>query len=360
MRFVLRFIASFIVVCLLASIVNGQCINGSCQINRQHVPSIQRCNEYAYIGMVLCTDSAGKGQGTGTVIACDKNYSYIITASHVIRGAVKISFQPFERGPAECTIVKSDSNNDWAIIRCKRLGVGFAKSALGQDINVKIGEKVTAYGYAAGRFSKSDGKIKQFLSGDDGKTWNMVETTCHTRGGMSGGPIIAGGCVIGVITGGNNQFCAGPFFPRLRSFILSVLPNKKSNKSPLKSLPAKNINLNSEILAEITKLRTEISTLELKQGPQGEQGMQGEEGPQGEQGVQGEQGRLGQQGCPGLNGTSPTIDMIMLAQEVIAKLPPIHVKVIRDGKVIEESDVYLGGTLPLRLVPVPVVSPKGN
>jgi len=360
MRFVLRFIASFIVVCLLASIINGQCINGTCQIN-QHVPSIQRCNEYAFIGMVLCTDSAGKGQGTGTVIACDKDYSYIITASHVIRGAVKISFQPFERGPAKCTIVKSDSSNDWAIIRCKRLGVGFAKSALGQDINVKFGDSVTAYGYAAGRFSKSAGKIKQFLSGDDGQTWNMFETTCHTKGGMSGGPIIARGCVIGVITGGNNQYCAGPFFPKLRSLILSALPNKRSDKPPLELLPTQKPNLNSEILAEITKLRNEISTLELKQGPIGLPGLPGLHGKVGERGPQ---GAPGTDGLPGQNGAIPLTQIKNIVEgEVaarLAELPPIHVKVIRDGKVIEESDVYLGGTLPLRLVPVPVISPKGR
>jgi hypothetical protein len=41
-----------------------------------------------------------------------------------------------------------------------------------------------------------------------------------------------------------------------------------------------------------------------------------------------------------------------IAAAIVKTLPPIHVQVIRDGRVIQSEDIPLGGVLPLRLVPV--------
>ncbi len=75
-------------------------------------------------------------------------------------------------------------------------------------------------------------------------------------------------------------------------------------------------------------------------------------GPAGPQGPPGDDGKAGPIGPAGKDAPLQPIPIDDIVAEVIARLPPIHVKVIRDGKVIEEADVYLGGTLPLRLVPV--------
>jgi len=69
----------------------------------------------------------------------------------------------------------------------------------------------------------------------------------------------------------------------------------------------------------------------------------GEPGPQGPAGPQGEQGPAGK------DGKDAVVNLAALAK----KLPPIHVQNLSpDGEVTDSLDVYLGGTLPLRLVPV--------
>lgn len=100
--------------------------------------------------------------------------------------------------------------------------------------------------------------------------------------------------------------------------------------------PAPPIPEEDKLENRVAKLEAQVAALKLQPGPPGERGPQGERGPAGKDGTN---GRDGKDAAP--------LD--------IAKLPPIHVQVIRDGKVIESEDVPLGGTLPLRLVPV--VSP---
>jgi hypothetical protein len=50
---------------------------------------------------------------------------------------------------------------------------------------------------------------------------------------------------------------------------------------------------------------------------------------------------------PGADGQGAAIDY----DEIARRLPPIRVEVRRDGEVLDSQDVYLGGVLPLELVP---------
>ena len=111
-----------------------------------------------------------------------------------------------------------------------------------------------------------------------------------------------------------------------------------------------------------------------KPGPQGKKGERGERGPAGPPGqdatitdddyariaalvvkvlrsdpsFRGPEGPPGKTGAEGPPGKDAEIDIDRLANEVIQRLPPITVQQLdRNGKMLQEGDAYLGGTLRL-------------
>jgi len=333
-----RFMAILLTL-ILAPSAWGQCYGGRCYMNPRpamRAPAVQSHSEFPFIGKIVCPGVRSNDVGTGTIIDHDKTHSFILTAAHVIRGATRILFYLPSGRVAECTLVKADGDNDWAILRCPVLGIKPAKSALSETVEIQIGDEAGVYGYAGGsRFLRAVGRVKQYVSGDKGKTWNMIETTCGTISGMSGGPVVVRGRVVGVITGGDRGCCVGPCLPRLRAVIRAVLPPyRRPVVVPVVSTPPDSDAI-SMLAAELAALRAEIRDITLKPGPPGKDGK---DGP------------------PGNDGAIPLTTLkSLVASEVaarMAELPPIHVQVFKGDTLIDEEDVYLGGTLPLRLIPV--------
>ncbi len=91
-------------------------------------------------------------------------------------------------------------------------------------------------------------------------------------------------------------------------------------------------------------------------GPKGDKGDRGPEGVRGVSGASGPQGERGPAGAPGPQGPPgppAEINLDALAAALIAKLPPIYVRNIANGQVIEEEPVRLGEILNLEHKPIP-------
>jgi len=101
--------------------------------------------------------------------------------------------------------------------------------------------------------------------------------------------------------------------------------------------------------ARVEALEAKLTALEVKPGPAGPRGPLGPQGPPGRDGRNGEDGTNGKDGNPAQLQPIPIEELAAVVQR---KLPPIHVQIVKNGKVIQSVDVPLGGTLPLRLVPV--------
>jgi len=350
---------------LSAPVMGQMCIGGSCNIGagisigRQCAPreprpqsGVQPSEEFPFIGRVVTQDSDGtQSLGTGTIIARDGQFSYIITANHVIRDARTISFFPPNHQGARCTIIESDHVNDWSLLRCAELGIQTSRSALMEDLTLRNGDGVAAYGYVEGsRFSVSYGRINRLMSGD-GRSQGMVEVSCVSIDGMSGGPIVSQKCVVGVIAGSDGRITVGPWLPAVRNRIQLLLPVKRPDKPvvvpndpPVPDEPCAGI---TALTAEIASLRAEIQSLKLKSGPPGKEGPPGLQGPQGEKGERGSvgpAGPVGPQGPPGQTGPQgPPID--------IKSLPPLRIQTLNpDGSVRQDVEARLGDLI--RIQPV--------
>lgn len=295
--------------------------------------------EFPFVGRVLCDDGS---IGTGTVIARNGTHSFIVTAQHVLRDAHTVYFQTTDNRKAVCLVAKADPVNDWAILRCPKLGIKPARSALFEDVTVSPGDSAGCFGYASGsQFSRSDGHVRQLVSAD-GYTFAVLETSCVSVGGMSGGPVVSRGCVVGVITGYSNGCGVGPYFPRVRQECRPVLPPTINPRaipqptivSPPEPAPATDL---TGVLAAIEELRLKIESLELTPGPQGQPGKDGATDP------------TGPQGPAGMPGKDATYDP--------SQLPPLRIQTLNpDGTVHQDVTARLGDLI--RLKPVIVSGDK--
>jgi hypothetical protein len=128
------------------------------------------------------------------------------------------------------------------------------------------------------------------------------------------------------------------------SRLVPVVPDEVSQREP----PAQPSAAQPECAIARTALpamqeqlvRIEAALLDLQSRP-AERGPQGEQGPQGEIGPIGPQGPKGDKGDPAepLN---------------LAALPPMRVQIVsKDGKLLQEQSIPIGGLLKFRLVPAP-------
>ena len=262
---------------------------------------------------------------TGTVIGQDKEHSYVVTCWHLLRdGERPIYVRTNEGRNYEAEIVKMNPVNDFLLLRCPNTGIAPVKYSEDTDA-VKQNDDVTMYGFSASHgFVRTTGKVVKFVSFGSGDV--AMETTCGTSEGMSGGPIIVNGCVVGVITGSDGRGAVGPCFPRLRMAIRRLLPPYRrpqqivvvqppaqfptppaqdqglpeQPKEPTPADPSQEpgqddlmVSLD-EIVARmderLVRVENMLEQLETEQqpGPQGEPGAQGPQGPQGPQGEKGD------------------------------------------------------------------------
>jgi len=144
-----------------------------------------------------------QAQAEGTGFVYDRQGD-IVTASHVVSGATKISVRFKDGTIAKATLVGSDPSTDTAVIRVSVPAPTLTPIALGDSSSVAPGEGVLAigspFGYAesitAGIVSAID---RDITAPNNFAIPNTIQTDAAINHGNSGGPLIdASGRVIGV------------------------------------------------------------------------------------------------------------------------------------------------------------------
>ena len=222
-----------------------------------------------------------------------------------------------------------------------------------------MGQGRTACGYGdVGSYQCVRGRMQGYVQAE-GTPWaETLEMQAGTRQGDSGGPIFnAAGELVAVSWGSNGRIVTGTYCGRIRKFLGGLLGGPRQTLPPVVQAPPwdppglklkppviehpkqQAPSVPSALNAVIAELRSRIGGLEaevasLKRLEPIPAGNDGERGPQGERGPAGAPGKVDYK-----------------------DLPPFTVQTVKDGKVIESTQVFLGGVLSLRLVPV---NPSGG
>ena len=351
----------------------------------------------------------GSDNGTGTLIAADEQAGLIITAAHNIRGArglVEVHFSNGTRYPA--SILARHPVLDLALLRTS--GKPPTKPLLLGRVPAP-GELLTQYGWGGSYHSErgnvldkryEDGAViavalPRVISGDSGSPLLDARSALSAvlfgkdRSDSTAGPGYA--VHVGAIIPWVEQVLGRPILPAgeacLRRPLLPIRPRAPAPpanisealdlQGSMRSMQV-TINVQATLLAD---MQARIEALESAEprtlaGPPGPAGKDGRDGIDGKdadweeirqaleamvadfnsnvaavQALAENAHRLAEQA-----NTKPIPDPIStdydrLAAEVAGRLPPIRVQTQKpDGTVVESQDVYLGGVLPLRLVPV--------
>lgn len=141
------------------------------------------------------------GAGSGVVIAPD---GYLLTNSHVVTGATRLTVGFTDGTTRPATVVGADPATDLAVIRTFDSGLAYAK--LGESEHVHVGQLVIAMGNPLGfESSVSTGVVSargRAMRSQDGRLIeNIIQHTAPLNPGNSGGPLLTShGEVIGINT----------------------------------------------------------------------------------------------------------------------------------------------------------------
>ena len=269
------------------------------------------------------------GTGTyvepGVVLSCQHLFSNGV-------GRITVSFMDGSKHYAALQAMDSTWDLSMMTINAKpRLAVKIA------TVKPRVGDVITYYGLGQGRYRYQSGKLLRWTSPMGLNRFELLDVAGGSRDGDSGGPMFnAAGELVGVITGTgvNKPLTGGPNCIIISQWLKTAMcpPVAKDKPTPDDAAtPGPQPTKAPPLADELEKLREQVKALtkrlaDIKVVP-------GPAGPAGPTGLPGKDG---------LDGTAADY----------GNLPPITVQTVKDGKVIETTQVPLGGTLRLRLVPI--------
>jgi len=320
---------------------NSTCINGRCCPRGRQVPSghvySARMSPVVVRIEVIPRNSNVHAYATGIIVDEDTKHSYVITSGHVTADAptgsvVKVSSQG---KTFSAKIVGEDLGCDVSLLETS-VPMRVGRIAI-EDIPLKVGQKLIFGGFDAGIPQWFDGQFLGYTEFTNSSK-KLLRVSGLVRQGDSGGPIMTSeGVVVGIITG-NSEGVIGPSMTAISKSLAGRVPrwtvgDRWSAPSPPVSSVSPPVAVNEELAYEkkIANLREEIEKLreqieKIK--------------------------KLEELAC----GEKEIADLrkeVEKLEKTVEK--PIHVQVIdsRSGqeKIVDSTDVYLGDTLPLKLVP---------
>ena len=146
-------------------------------------------------------DGRGAGQGSGVIFTPD---GYVLTNSHVVAGAARLSASLTDGQSFEATLIGDDPATDTAVLRLSGAGVPHAE--LGASGSLKVGQLVIAIGNPLGFTCTVTAGIVSALGRTlrtraGGLLDSVIQTDAPLNPGNSGGPLVSGaGLVVGINT----------------------------------------------------------------------------------------------------------------------------------------------------------------
>ena len=287
------------------------------------VPVQRPAAAHPSVARIFVTTRSGRNIGSGTVI----DGGGVLTCAHLFEGDGAIAVIFSDGSSHRGTLVAIDRVWELALLRIAqpRQGVKIGTTA------PKVGDRVRSCGYGRnGRYWCNQGRVMGYVmpEGAGVGRYETLEISGTARQGDSGGPIFNDrNELVAVLWGTNNRIVGGTYCGRIRKFLQSIINTPQITPSPTPPIVPPPIT--TAIQSQIDALRAEIAAMKM---------LSMIPGPRGPAGATGAQGNTGQ---PGPSGQ---IDP--------KTLPPITVQTVKDGKIIQSEQVYLGGVLSLRLVPV--------
>ncbi len=347
---IIFWIAMLVAFSWMAHPSRGQdCAGGICNLlpSRPTVPINRPAVTNLAVVRIFADTRTGRNVGSGTLLEDGR----VLTCAHL-----------FSASPGEIAVIFSDGSShkgrvvsldrtwDLALlcISQQRQGVRIAAAA------PKVGDRVQSCGYGRdGRYWCNQGRVLGYISPQGASSFETLEISGRARQGDSGGPIFnQRGELVAVLWGTNGRMVSGAYCGRIRRFLERIAPppvprppatTQEPPPEPLFTMPPSGSNIlippkqapsDSLLLVELKKQAAQIVVLQaeveaLKKLEPIPRGNDGQPGPRGERGPAGPPGKVDYR-----------------------NLPPIIVQTVKDGKVIESEQVFLGGVLSLRLVPV--------
>lgn len=311
--------------------------------------------------------------GSGVLCGVDEKYGYILTANHVVKGAVSHSTVSFPDGTRSAgQVLCVDAVWDLALIAIHKPNVEPVVLA-GQDPD--YGDRLTAVGYGGGgEYLETAGVLSaRNFPPTAPDVWDWYSIDSSVRSGDSGGPVFnEAGELAGILWGADGQSTTATTVRRLTQFgscyggrcysrppanpgrQIGVAPRPPAAKPPAQKPPTAipgpvPICPPQTDLVPVAAIEKRLDDLEKKVAA-----WKPVPGPAGPAGPRGEPGERGAAGAPGVNGKCDC-DLDKLSADVIAKLKlqPIKVQILDEhGKVTFSEEVFLGGE-PLRLQLIP-------
>ena len=163
------------------------------------------------VGLAVVSISVGKrspgnrpeqaGAGSGVFIGPD---GYVLTNSHVVEGAKRLSVIPEEGTALDAALVGKDPATDLAVIRA--YGSGLPCVTLGDSDQLRVGQLVIAignpFGFQSTVLTAVLSALGRALRSRDGRLIeNIIQHTAPLNPGNSGGPLVdSSGRVVGINT----------------------------------------------------------------------------------------------------------------------------------------------------------------
>jgi Trypsin-like peptidase domain len=162
-------------------------------------------------------------RGSGTLIAANEQYGWVITNWHVVRGGDGTAFLAFPGGhQTQGRVIKMDQVWDLALIVIPRPPV--QPISLAATVPA-IGEPLTIAGYGSGDFRAARGRCTNYAAPDTQHPQEMIDVSVAARQGDSGGPILNDRSELaGVLFGAGEGATTGTHVGRVRMFLLSSEP----------------------------------------------------------------------------------------------------------------------------------------
>lgn len=284
--------------------------------------------------------------GSGALVDWRDGTALVLTCAHILQAGFEPSVIFGDRSQLPVQVLAADALHDCALLTVR---VGKCRVIPLADSPPQAGSVYWA-GWGQGVYGQTGGPVL----GIDGD-WLYVRG--EPRNGDSGGPIYsAQGQLVAILNKGSQTDnepweSSGPHVAWIRGFIALHWDKTSSDgvftppidEAPLPlpaGKPRENPDLGQrELIAEVAALRKAVAALTLKAGPPGPPGPDGPAGPP---------------GCPGKDADPAAVAELRAAVAVLQNRvdQPITFRTRRpDGTIIESSEVHLGQSQDLFLVP---------